>query len=163
MQTIIVTEHLGFCEKNYVIFKNVNDLTQKTIYDISVVPYDLSNEMMELNCATFNVAELSSFGGYGEKPALMLTTTIPHAAEILSSVTKPVHKVLYLWDLDWIYNIYDTNWLHSVLKNEDLILICRSQYHAEAVGKTFDISVKYVLENFSLEEIWNLLDDIKKR
>ena len=151
MKTMILLDHLAFSEKNYVILNEVNRIIETTLHDVCIVPYDLSNKIIPTLCAVMNLNQLSCFSN-----GLLMATTIKHAAEILSC-SNSSKKVLYLWDLDWLFDEYSTEYLMEVMTNKNLKVITRSDSHREAVKTFFGIET-IVVKNFKLEQIWNSLE-----
>ncbi len=151
MKTLVITEHLGFSEKNYIIFSEINKIVSSSLEDVSVAPADLSNKLMDLNFAVLNVSELSSF-----QNGLIIGTTVNHAVE-MASVYNSSKKLIYLWELDWLFNNYDYEKVYDALTNKKIQLITRSQEHRKAV-KILCGRESYVLQEFELEKIWTLLE-----
>lgn len=151
MKTLIITEHLGFSEKNYMLFSEINNIVENSIHDVSVAPVDLSNKLMALNFAVLNISELSSF-----QNGLIIGTTIKHAVE-MESVHNSSRKVIYLWELDWLFDNCDYEKTYDTLTNKKIEFITRSQEHRNAL-KTFCGRDSFVLQEFELEKIWTLLE-----
>lgn len=151
MKTMILLDHLAFSEKNYVILNEVNRIVETTLHDVSIVPYDLSNKIIPTSCAIMNLNQLSCFSD-----GLLMATTIKHASEILSC-SNSSKKLLYLWDLDWLFEEYSTEYLMGVMTNKKLSVITRSEPHKEAVKNFFGIETN-VVKDFKLEQIWNSLE-----
>ncbi len=151
MKTLVITEHLGFSEKNYIIFSEINKIVSSSLDDVSVAPIDLSNKLMDLNFAVLNVSELSSF-----QNGLIIGTTVNHAIEMASVYTSS-KKLIYLWELDWLFNNYDYEKVYDALTNKKIQLITRSEEHRKAV-KILCGRESSVLQEFELEKIWTLLE-----
>ena len=151
MKTLVITEHLGFSEKNYIIFSEINKIVSSSLDDVSVAPIDLSNKLMDLNFAVLNVSELSSF-----QNGLIIGTTVNHAIEVASVYTSS-KKLIYLWELDWLFNNYDYEKVYDALTNKKIQLITRSEEHRKAV-KILCGRESSVLQEFELEKIWTLLE-----
>ena len=151
MKTLVITEHLGFSEKNYIIFSEINKIVSSSLDDVSVAPIDLSNKLMDLNFAVLNVSELSSF-----QNGLIIGTTVNHAIEMASVYTSS-KKLIYLWELDWLFNNYDYEKVYDALANKKIQLITRSEEHRKAV-KILCGRESSVLQEFELEKIWTLLE-----
>jgi hypothetical protein len=155
MKTMILLDHTAFSEKNYVILSEVNRIVTDTLNDVCIVPYDISNNMINLQCAIVNIGELSSFSN-----GVLIATTVKHAAEIISCKTNAL-KVLYLWDLDWFFEEFSGEFLRSVF-NSNIKIITRSQSHQAAIKSFFKIEAD-ILEDFNLEDLWNLLENTKTK
>lgn len=151
MKTMLVLQHTGFCEQNYTVLKNVNEVVESTIDDISIAIFDLSNKMMNINCAVFSIAEMSSFSD-----GAIICFDTKHLGDLNHSYNNS-KKVLYLWDVDWFFRpcVYED--LYDQINNEDLIVIVRSEDHARIVENCFDRKPNAILEEFKLGDLWNLL------
>ena len=152
MKTMILTDHLSFCDSNYSIFNKVNEIVKSSLEEVSIAPINISNKLMELDCAIMNMSEISSFYN-----GLLLATTIEQAYEI-KSVKSNSQKCLYLWDLDWMYNTIEYEYIYNILSDKSLHIIVRSESHDKALQNLCD---KYkctdIMPTFDLENIWNLL------
>jgi len=152
MKTMIVTEHLGFSELNYSIFSNVNKIVSSSLKEVSIVPMDVSNKMMQILTAVMNVSEMSSFSD-----GVVIAANIDHAKEIASLVTNS-RKLLYLWDLDWMYKKMSFIEVYEILNNPKLDIIVRSKTHQNVVDKLLkNKKTLGIVKTFDLEKIWNLL------
>ena len=151
MKTLIIADHLAFSEKNYVIFSNINTIVSSTLNDVCVAPLDLSNKMMNLDFAIMNISELSSY-----QNGLIIGTTIRHLFEI-NSLSNSSKKVIYLWELDWLFEDFEYEKLYDNLINKKTQIITRSEEHRSALKNLCNIDT-FVLQDFDLEKIWTLLE-----
>lgn len=151
MKTMLVLQHLGFAEQNYDVLKEVNNVIEDTIDDISVSIFDLSNKMMQINCAVFSIAELSSFSD-----GVMICFDTKHIGDLTHSYNNS-KKVLYLWDLDWFFRPSGYEDLYDNINSEELTIIVRSEEHARVLENCFDRKPHAILEEFKLGDLWNLL------
>lgn len=151
MKTLLVTQHLGFCEQNYTVFKNVNEVVDNTIDDISVAVFDLSNKMLNMNCAVFSIAEMSSFSN-----GAIICFDTKHLGDLIHSYNNS-KKVLYLWDVDWFFRQSDYEELYEHINSPGLTIIVRSEDHAEILNNCFNRKSDAILEEFRLGDLWNLL------
>ena len=152
MKTMILLDHLGFSEQNYDIIKDVNEFVVDSIDEISIVVNDVSSKIIEVNTAVNNVAEI---GCYQE--GLLMCTNLINADHILS-VNTSSRKLLYLWDVDWLHNTFNFEWVYDVLTNDKLDIIVRSEEHKRALKMLCEKEPLGVLQNFKLELLWNLLE-----
>jgi len=152
MKTMILLDHLGFSEQNYDIIKDVNEFVVDSIDEISIVVNDVSSKIIEVNTAVNNVAEIGCY-----QDGLLMCTNLINADHILS-VNTSSRKVLYLWDVDWLHNTFNFEWLYDVLTNDKLDIIVRSEEHKRALKMLCGKEPLGVLQNFKLELLWNLLE-----
>jgi hypothetical protein len=157
MKTMIVTDHLGFSEHNYEIFKDINSIVATSIEEVSVAVNDVSTKIMEVNTAVTNIAEIGCF-----QNGVLIATTLANASQILIAKTSS-QKLLYLWDIDWMHSLFEYEWLYNTLTNDDLEIIVRSESHRDAVLNLCNREPLGVLRDFKLEKIWNLLENTKTK
>jgi hypothetical protein len=91
-----------------------------------------------------------------------VATNILNANQILTAHGSS-RKVLYLWDVDWMFTPYNYEWLYDILSNEKLEVIVRSETHREAVLNLCGKEPIGILQKFKLEQLWNLLEDTKTK
>ena len=155
MKTMFLTDHTGFSEQNYFIFNEINELVADSLEEVSVVVNDVSTKLMEINTAVTNVAEIGCF-----HDGVLVATNVINANQILSAHASS-RKVLYLWDVDWMYASYNYEWLYDTLTNDKLEIVVRSETHKRALLNLCDKEPIGILQNFKLEQLWNLLENTK--
>lgn len=157
MKTMFLLDHTGFSEQNYFIFKEINELVEDSIEEVSIAVNDVSTKVIELNTAINNIAEIGCF-----HDGILVATNILNANQILTAHGSS-RKVLYLWDVDWMFTPYNYQWLYDILSNEKLEVIVRSETHREAVLNLCGKEPIGILQKFKLEQLWNLLEDTKTK
>lgn len=63
-------------------------------------------------------------------------------------------KILYMWDLEWLYNQYNFNILSEIYHNFEIIV--RSQTHFDLFNKVWR-KPDYIVEDFNYEQIRNII------
>lgn len=152
MKTMILLDHLGFSEQHYDIIKDINALVIDSIDEVSIVVNDISSKVIEVNTAVNNIAEMGSF-----QDGILMCTNIINADHILSINTSS-RKILYLWDVDWLHNTFNYEWLYDILANDELGIVVRSEEHKRALKVLCGKEPLGILQNFKLESLWNLLE-----
>ena len=97
MKTMIVVDNLRFSESNYELIKEVNDVIDNSIHDVSVAVMNFSEKVINTKFAVMNPTEIDSFDD-----GVLVALDIQSTKDILSSKTNS-KKVLYLWDIEWFY------------------------------------------------------------
>ncbi len=153
----IMTQDLAVSQKNYLLIRNANQIQTKDPYkNVQVFVENLGRI-----CLRSNFAVMSAVEAWGEKN--------PFVATNLSSAAKLMHypipsrKLFYLWDLEWLrgnprmnYNTYSIVYL-----NPDLELVCRSKEHADITENTFNRKVSYVVDDFDLNQLFEITHESK--
>ena len=157
MKTMFVLDHTGFSEENYCIFKEINTTVVDSLEEISVAVNDISTKIMEINTSLTNIAEIGCFHG-----GALVATNVINANQLLSAHSS-ARKVLYLWDVDWVHQVYNYEWLYDTLTNDSLDIIVRSESHREALLNLCGKEPIGILQNFTMEQLWTLLNETKTK
>lgn len=153
MKTMICTDSLGYSQENYEAFSNINDVVDRSLEEVSVVPVDVSNECIKLKTAVHNMVELGSFND-----GALIAMNIRNAKRILNCPNNST-KVLYLFNLEWMFKEFLYEDLYSVFTNKDLTIVVRSEDYIDPLKKGFGVTPIAVLEEFDLEKLWNSLEE----
>lgn len=151
MKTMICVDNLAYSYANYEVFSSINEITSKSPEEISIVPLDITSSFMKINTAVHNVAELGSF-----KNGILIATTILNAQKILGCASN-ARKVLYLYDLDWMFRIISFDVLYSILNDPSLTVILRSESFIRPLSAICGDRKYSILPEFNLEKLWNSL------
>lgn len=151
MKTLICLENLSYSSFNYEVITEVNKHVLDSIDEISLMKFDETMPFMQVNTAVFHPNELDSF-----HDGVIITHKIEHAISAVRCANNS-KKVLYLYDLDWLFEPMFYNDLHSVLTNEDLHIVLRSEDHLPPIKNLCNREPDAIINNFSLEKIWNSL------
>lgn len=151
MKTLICLENLSYSSFNYEAITEVNKHVADSINEISLMKLDETMPFMQINTAIFHPNELDSF-----HDGVIITHRIEHAVASLKSANNS-KKVLYLYDLDWLFEPMFYNDLYNVLTNKDLFLILRSEDHVSPIKNLCHREPDAIINSFSLEKIWNSL------
>ena len=151
MKTMICFDHLSYSQFNYEVINEVNKVVLDCTDEICICSMDQTYPFLNVNTAVFAPSEMDSFND-----GLIISHTLKSAEAILSCANKS-QKLLYLYDLDWMFQpiIYDD--IYRVLTNKDLKLILRSSDHIEPIEILCKRKPDAVIEKFNLDEIWNSL------
>jgi len=157
MKTMFLLDHTGFSEQNYVIFNQINKIVVDSLEEISVAVNDVSSKIVELSTAIVNVAEIGCF-----QNGVLVTTNIINANQALSAHASS-RKILYLWDVDWLHGVFNYEWLYDTLSDDRLEVVVRSEPHRHALLNLCGKEPIGILQNFKLEQLWNLLENTKTK
>lgn len=150
MKTMLCVDHLGYVGFNYEAFSEINSIALG-LEEVSIATVDVTNKFIDINTAIYQLTEMHSFSD-----GVLIASNLKNARRVLSCANNS-KKVLYLYDLDWFFSIMRYEEIHSVLSSEDLLVICRSKSHQEAIKRSFGVDA-VILKKFELEKIWNLLE-----
>lgn len=147
MKTMVIIDHLAFSDRAFTIIKTINEKLQNSIHDISICCLNLSNKVIKPDCAVFNPSEVACF-----YDGLMISTSIETARLACKAKNNSKH-LLYLWDIDFLFNVYDYNTVYELLNSQPVLV--KSEEHKNILNSLFNIEPK-VIGSLNLEEIWIL-------
>jgi hypothetical protein len=147
----LVTD-LGASQQNYYLINNINKIHDEIVdLNINIFSENLSRFCLPVKFSVMSVAE--AWAQEGPFVSTNFSTTSK-----LIKYPRASHKLFYIWDLEFlrgegrIYDIYAPIYL-----NKEIELICRSEDHKKIVENTFNRNVKYIVENFDIEKILDII------
>lgn len=144
---------VGFSQLSYYLVKNLNQLIlDKPQFGITVF---FENPQPVFTNLLFPLMHISE--AYEVRCPLIATS--------LSTADKLIHfpgcrrKLFYVWDLEWI-RIQNKQYsvLENIYRNKELKLIARSSEHADLIKECWNISPAYILDDFDIKGLENILD-----
>lgn len=151
MKTLICLENMSYSALNTEIIEEVNHHVVNSIDEVCLTSFDETLPFADVNTAIFKINELDSF-----HDGIIVSNKISHAMSILGCANNS-KKVLYLYDLDWMFEPMLYNDIYDVLNNRDLVLILRSNDHISPVKNLCNREPDAIMQKFNLEKIWNSL------
>jgi hypothetical protein len=152
MKTMICLENVSYSQFNYESIEYINTLTRVSNEEVCFVSLDQTMPFMDINTAVFSPMEMDSFNN-----GVIISHTIK-GAELVLGCSNNSKKVLYLYDLDWMFQPMFYHDIHNVLSNENLRIIVRSEDYLKPLSNIYKTKKSLaVMNNFNLEEIWNSL------
>jgi len=158
MKTNICLDHISYCQFNDEAIKEINRISLlDNMPDVSITSFSPSPEHLKINTSVFNPSVLDQF-----YDGLVIAHTITNANNILGCATNSL-KVLYLYDLDWMFKQMTYSYIYSTLSDKNLHIILRSKEHIEPLQCLCNKQITGVIDKFNLEDIWNLLSKTKTK
>jgi len=93
-----------------------------------------------------NISYYSHFDG------VTITTNIDTANTAIKTNNNS-KKFLYLWDMEWLRNPMDFNYVNSVLSNDDIAIISRSNSHSDLINNYCNKEVAGVVQDWDMEQL----------
>jgi hypothetical protein len=151
MKTMICFENLSYSQFNHEVTNEINKYTLLSNEEICISSLDQSYPFTNINTAVFSPLEMDSFNN-----GVIIANTIRNAENILGCSNNS-KKVLYLFDLDWMFYPMFYDDIYNILTEKNIKLILRSEDHIRPIYNICKRKPDAVLNRFSLEGIWNLL------
>jgi hypothetical protein len=151
MKTMICLENISYSQFNHEAIECVNSLSKTSNEELCFATLDQTMPFMDINTAVFSPMEMDSFNN-----GVIICHTIK-SAELMLGCSNNSKKVLYLYDLDWMFQPMFFDTIHSVLSDHSLNLIVRSEDHIQPLKNIHRRMPTAIMKNFNLENIWNSL------
>jgi hypothetical protein len=148
MNVTFLLNNLGNSDLTYNCLNLVSELSSDNTVSTGIIYKNLLPQLSKPKCITMNISALSYING--NVIAMDLET-----ADILMKNRSNTTNYLYLWNIDWLYDVinYDTalNILHSFK------LIARSERHKEIITNFSGIQDIRVVNDFDKKELMSCL------
>ena len=147
MKIMVIIDHLAFSDRAFSVLKEINDIVEKSLDEVSICCLNLSNKVIRPECAVFNPSEIACF-----YDGLMISTSIETAKLACKSKNNSKH-MLYLWDIDFLFSSYDYNTVYDLFNSQ--LVVVKSEEHRKIINNLFNVAT-VVMDRLNLEELWNL-------
>jgi len=147
MRVNFLVDNLGGTQLSYHLIHECNAAVRTGVASVVVFYNELNQHSLTPLFPTMHMVEV--WGQLGVGIATSLNT-----ANALISVPGCSPKFFYVWDLEWLrepQRMYGV--ISDLLTHEDLTLIARCKTHADVIQNSFNIEVKYTVEDFNMVEM----------
>lgn len=143
----IILPSLEPSQLSYEVITAINrEIMAGSKHDYRIFFEDLSSRIVNPLCAVMNVAEIWNYDG------LLITTTLKNTA-LAAKTTGNIHKVFYVWDLEWMRGQQNYLYNISLYRNQDFFLFTRSQYYANLIKNYANRQVDGIMEEFTFGDL----------
>lgn len=160
MKLGFIVPDLGLSHRSYALTNAINKFYEQgdnVDTDISVFCENRVEPRVEPSFATFNVTDAYGYAGS------MIATSLNTAKKILS-FPQLTHRVLYLWDLEWINDeTRDFKIFADVYQSRKLEIVTRSEEYKYIFEKVWNKDVSDVVADFNLEALMKIINNPAKR
>jgi len=154
-----LVDNLGASQLGYYISKNIGSYLENNQQSSITCYYDnFERKCSQTNFATMNIIEAWDQGG-------AIVATSENTARKLLNFVGTQEKFFYVWDMTFFYEriggikhmkTFDMN---NIFFKEGLTLICRNNLHAQLIENNFNRKVKYVVDNFDINKIVEIINN----
>jgi len=141
-----VIEDLGTSQKAFYLIKEFNKISSNVNVCASVFFERPAIPVTKPLFACRSISFLSAHNGTS------IATTIQEADRLLKS-NNSAKKYLYLWDLEWLEQPVYFSAACSVLRDERLGIIARSESHAHAITNFCNKEVCGIVDNWNTSRL----------
>tara|TARA_R100000995_G_scaffold79395_1_gene50438 strand:+ start:747 stop:1208 length:462 start_codon:yes stop_codon:yes gene_type:complete len=141
-----ILDTLSASQNSFYLIKEFNKLQGDNQYSPVCFYNNLSATPVKTDFACMNVSYYSHFDG------VTITTSIDTANTAIKTNNNS-KKFLYLWDMEWLRNPMDFNYVNSVLSNDDIAIISRSNSHSDLIKNYCNKEVAGVVQDWDMEQL----------
>lgn len=142
----IAIDGLGFDQLSVDLVTQLNQLYKLNEYSDIIVFY--SKHGIIRKPTMFSMMQLEKMWAFDGPVA---ATNLDTAAKLLKC-PRPNKKYFYVYDLEWLTNHYDVDYLANIYCNKNINLIARSQDHFNILKQCWKEPVS-IIEDFNYEEL----------
>ena len=141
-----ILDTLSASQSSFYLIKEFNKLQGDNQYSPVCFYNNLSATPVKTHFACMNISYYSHFDG------VTITTNIDTANTAIKTNNNS-KKFLYLWDMEWLRNPMDFNYVNSVLSNDDIAIISRSNSHSDLIKNYCNKEVAGVVQDWDMEQL----------
>lgn len=146
-----VVGDLGPSQKSFYFIKNFNELSKNPNFSCSAF---VCNIGVPVTKPLFSCSSVSFFSDYF---GIAISTTIAEADMLLKSSNNS-KKYLYLWDIEWLVRTMNYSQVCSILMDERLNIIARSESHAKIIENFCNKKPIGIVEDWNRDQLLTLLE-----
>jgi len=151
MRLGFLTKTLGTSQSGVYMAAQSNELVALRP-DIELIVFYEDYDRVPMAC---NFSLMQNRQAWNYKGILIATDV--ECGRLLSGLVGPVKKFLYVWNLEWLYQIRPFEYYSAAYQNDDIELIARSNSHADLLTRIWK-KPTYVIEDFNHETLAEIVD-----
>ena len=145
-----ILDTLAASQNSFYMIKEFNKLQENNMYSPVCFYNNLSATPIKTKFACMNISYYSHFDG------VTVSTSIDTANAALKTKNRS-KKFLYIWDVEWLRQPMDFNYVNSVLSDPDMAIISRSNSHSQLIKNYCNKDVAGVVQDWNMQELENIL------
>jgi len=144
-----IIDDLSMSQKSFYLIKEFNKCISNTDISTGIFYNRISTPPIEPLFACKNVAFLGSYQG-------VIISTTAQEAEITLKTANNSKRFLYLWDMDWTMKPVDFDKYMSILRDDRLRIIARSQSHVDCIENFCNKNVVGIVDNWDIDSLMEI-------
>lgn len=141
---------LSASQNSFYLIKEFNKLQSDNQYSPVCFYNNLSATPVKTHFACMNISYYSHFDG------VTITTSIDTANTAIKTNNNS-KKFLYLWDMEWLRNPMDFNYVNSVLSDPELSIISRSNSHSDLIKNYCNKDAAGVVQDWNMSQLEDIV------
>ena len=145
-----VVDNLGPTQLSFYLIKEFNSLAKHTKYSPVCFYNSLSPPVVKPHFATMNISHYATY--YGCTVATSVET-----ANLILKTENSSDKFFYVWDLEWLRKPMQFTDVVSIMRDERIKLIARSENHKDLIEKYANREVSGIVDNWNMQQLEEIL------
>lgn len=145
-----VVDNLGPTQSSFYLIKEFNKLVKDVEYSPVCFYNNLAPPVLKPFFSVMNISYYANY--YGVTVANSVET-----ANLMLKTQNSSDKFFYVWDLEWLRNPLVFTDVVQIMRDENIQLIARSQYHKDLIEKYANREVLGVVDNWNMEQLEELV------
>lgn len=150
MNIAAVVDSLGPSQLSFYLIKEFNKLIKNVNFSPICYYSNISIPMLNTFFGCMNIASFSSFDGAA------IATDI-ETANLLLNTNNSAEKYFYVWDLEWIRRPMPFEDVTSIMSDDSLKLVARSEEHAKLIENYCNKKVCGIVANWNIKDFLNII------
>lgn len=155
-----IIDNLGPSQKSFYLIKEFNKTLSNSNKSASLF-FDNSDicasvffkrSAIPVVPVMFSCKNISFLSGYHD---IAICTTLDEAQLLLKS-DNSANKYLYLWDIEWLAQPYEYDYVCNILLDNRLKIITRSQSHSDVLYNFCNKKSVGIVDNWNLDSLINI-------
>tara|TARA_R110000744_G_scaffold3161_3_gene12299 strand:+ start:8143 stop:8604 length:462 start_codon:yes stop_codon:yes gene_type:complete len=144
-----ILDSLSASQNSFYLIKEFNKMQENNVYSPVCFYNNLSATPIKTLFACMNISYYAYFDG------VTIATSIDTANTMLKTKNNS-RKFLYLWDIEWLREPMDFNYINSVLSNPKLDIISRSESHKVIIENYCNRKISGIVDDWNIQQLENI-------
>jgi len=141
-----LVENMGPSQKNFHMIKKFNEIAQSSSTSVTCFYSNLTVPVSNAFFACMNMSGFSSYKGIAISTDLETT-------QAMMKTTANANKFYYVWDLEWLYQTISYETVQSILQDESLQILARSESHAKLIENFSNKKISGIVDNWNIQQL----------
>lgn len=147
MRIASIVDDLSLSQNAFYMIKSFNKLGR----DLNIQPFCFYNNLSSLTTTPlFSIAHVY-YANYFYNGKIICTNL--NTLKILNNIHTNSRKFFYVWDLEWLRDKYDYMSNIKLMRNKNIELIARSDYHAKKIKEYCNKLPTAIIEDWDSEKL----------
>ena len=145
-----ILSNLGPSQNSFYLIKEFNKLVKDVKYAPVCFYNNLSPPVVKSFFSCMNISYYSTYYGY------TIASSV-ETANLMLKTHNSSEKIFYVWDLEWLRKPIAFNDVVSIMRDERITLVARSEHHKDLIEKYANKEVAGIVDNWNMKQFEEIL------